>query len=536
MKNYPKILLYIMIYIMMPALVAGCDFRPLRSPQDLVYHLPSDPTVLNPILSTDAVSSSVEGLIYEFLVKRNNETLAFEPFLASKWEISDDHLTYTFTLRQGIKWQDGKPLTIEDVLYSYERIKDPKVDAGHLRNYYQDVISAKKLDEHRIQFVYRQPYFRALEIVGGIPIIPKHIFDDGQNFNMHSANRHPVGTGPYIFEKWETGSKIVLTRNENYWGEMPAIKGVVFKIIPNADVALQLLKKGDLDFAGLRPIQWARQTESQAFKEKFNKYRYWVPNYSYIGWNLSKPYFSDRRVRIAMTMLLDRKMILEKMIFDQGEIVSGNFYLFGDAYDKTIDPYPYDPEQAKKLLDEAGWVDHDGDGVRDKDGLPFKFTFLYASGSEFAKSLSLIMRENLEDVGIEMDIMPLEWAAFLKEIRGHDFDAATLAWLQPIEQDPYQIWHSTQVEQGSNFIGFKNKEADLLIEQGRREFDPQKRTQLYKKFHKIIHAEEPYTFLFTNPNLVAIAKRFTNIKQYRGGLDVLEWKVEVIPDQKLIQW
>ncbi len=525
-----------MMYIMMPLLIVGCDFRPLRSPQSLVRHLPSDPTVLNPILSTDAVASTVESLIYESLIERDNETLEFKPLLASKWEISEDHLTYTFTLRQGIKWQDGKPLTIEDILYTYERIKDPKVDAGHVRNYYKDVVSAKKIGQNKIQFVYSKPYFRALEIVGGIPILPKHIFDNDQDFNTHPANRQPIGTGPYIFEKWETGAKIILSRNEKYWRKKPAIKSMVFKIIPNNDVALQLLKKGDIDFGALRAIQWAKQTQSQAFKDRFNKYRYWIPNYSFIGWNLRKPYFSDRRVRIAMTMLLNRKLILDKMLFGLGKIVTGNFYLFSDAYDKSIDPYSYDPEQAKKLLDQAGWIDHDGDGLRDKDGVPFKFTFLYPSGSEFAKSISLILRENLQDVGIEMNIKPLEWAAFLKEIRSHEFDAASLAWGQPIEQDPYQIWHSSQTEAGSNFIGFKNEEADKLIEQARQEFNRQKRNQLYKKFHQIIHQEEPYTFLFTNPSLVAIAKRFTNVKQYKAGVDVLEWKIKPTPDQKLIQW
>ena len=503
-----------------------------RDPGVMVFHLSSDPSTLNPILINEASGATVSNYIYETLLKRDYQTLELQPLLALDWEVSPDHLTYTFTIRDNVKWQDGVPLTADDVIYSFERIRDPKVDAAQKRSYFADVVGVKKLDKITIQFTYRKPYFKALEIIGGIPIVARHVFDDGGDFNTNPAGRKPIGTGPYRFKSWKTGSFITLERNPDYWGEKPAISGMVFKIIPNSTVTLQLLKKGALDLSGLTAVQWERQTEKSSFKKKFNKYRFWLPNYSYVAWNMRRPYFADRRVRIAMTMLLDRQTILKELLFGQGEIVSGNFYRFGDAYNEAIKPYPYDPEGALKLLDEAGWIDHDGDGIRDKDGQPFSFTMLYPSGPKLSQSVGIILREDLARAGIDMKLQALEWTAFLKLINDRKFDATVLGWSTTFDEDPYQLWHSSQTEKGSNFVAFKNAEADKLIEDGRVEFDKQRRIELYKKLHELIHEEEPYTFLFTSPSLVAVAKRFSDVKVYKAGLDILEWKVKPWPELK----
>lgn len=513
-------------------ILASCSFRVPRDPNVLVIHLDADPATLNPILLTESSSSTVLRYVYESLLERDFDTLELKPRLASGWEVTPDHLTYTFTIREGVKWHDGAPFTAGDVIYSFERVRDPKVDAAQKRSYFADVVSVKKIDEKTVQFKYRKPYFKALEICGGVPIVPKHIFDDGADFNTHPANRKPIGTGPFRFKSWETGTLVTLQKNPDYWGEAPAITGLVFKIVPSANVSLQLLKKGALDLAGLRAIQWKRQASTPSFQKQFDKYRFWLPNYSFIGWNLQRPLFDDRRVRIAMTMLLDRKTILKELLFGQGEVVSGNFYRFGDAYDQSIEPYPYDPPRALGLLDEAGWIDHDGDGIRDRDGVPFSFTFLYPAGSRFNQSIGLIMREDLLRAGIEMNLLGLEWVAFLKLVHDRKFDAVSLAWVTPFDEDPYGLWHSSQAEKGSNLVGFKNAGADRLIEAGRIEFDKAKRMEIYKKLHRLIHEEEPYTFLFTNPSLIAVQKRFTDVKAYRAGMDILEWGVKPWPQLK----
>ena len=505
--------------------LAGCTWRVVRDPLVLVETLPVDPPTLNPILATDTSSSTVNRYIYESLLERDNKTLELVPHLAKRWEVSADHLSYTFWLREGVRWHDGQPLTVDDIIYSFERIRDPKVDAARIRNYFRDVKRIEKVGTHAVRFVYAHPYFKALEICGGAPIVPKHIFEDGSDFNTHSANRHPIGTGPYRFVEWKTGRRIRLERFDGYWGKTPRITGVVYKIVPDQTVAFQLLKKGALDLSTVRAIQWVRQTESAAFAQKFVKHRYYLPNYSYIGWNMRRPFFSDKRVRQAMTMLVNRQAILEKIQFGQGEVTVSNFYRFGRNYDGSIQPYPYNPEEASRLLDEAGWIDHDGDGLRDSDGVPFRFSLLISSGNRFGRSLGLFLREDLYKVGIEMEIRQLEWAAMLKLVQEHNFDAVSMAWATPLEEDPYQVWHSSQAEKGSNIIGFVNLRADQIIERARREFDPHRRAILYQAFQRIVHEEQPYTFLFTTPSLVVVAKRFDDVVDYRLGLDPLEWKI-----------
>jgi peptide/nickel transport system substrate-binding protein len=491
----------------------------------LIYHLSAEPATLNPITATDAYESTVNSEnVYETLVKRDNETLDIIPLLADRWEISDDKLVYTFFIKKGIKWHDGVPFSSHDVVFSYEKIMDPKVDAPALRSYYKDIKKVEALDDYTVRFTYARPYFLALEFCGGMNIVPKHIFEKG-DFNTNPAGRHPIGTGPYRFLRWSTGKEIILSRNESYWGKKPNIKRIVFKIITDPTVTLQVLKRGEIDFSGLTPIQWSRQTSSERFKKHFEKLSYFRPNYSFIGWNMNTPFFSDRRVRTAMTHLVNRELILEKLLYNLGEIVTNPFYINGLQYDNSIKPYPYDPLKARLLLDEAGWIDHDGDGIRDKDGVRFDFEFLLSSGSVFGEQIATILKEELKKVGIKMSIRKLEWAVFIKQLDERKFDAVTLGWSMGVESDPYQIWHSSQAERGSNFVQFKNKEADRLIDQARTEFNPLKRIELYRRFSEIIHEEQPYTFLFCNKSTVALSKRFKAVKVHPLGLDPLEWFV-----------
>lgn len=514
----------------------GCEYRVQRDPAEIVMTLQAEPSLLNPLLSTDSYASMVESHVYETLFERDNETLEFKPKLATRWEVSSDKLQYTFYLRRDVRWHDGEPFTADDVLSTFKRIQDPKVDAAVQRQAFRDVEWLEKLDDYTVRFTYKRPYFRGLFVTGGMAILPKHIFNDGHDFNTHPANRKPIGTGPYRFASWETGRKIVVRRNETYWGKKPELTAVVFKIVPDDKVAFQLLKKGGIDLASIRSIQWERQTQSESFRQKFEKYRYYLPNYSYIAWNLRRPFFQDRRVRQAMTMLVDRQSILEKQLFSQGKVVTGTTYRFGSDYDDSIEPWPYDPDGAAKLLDDAGWIDHNGDGIRDKDGIPFRFTYLIpsSSGVGVGRSIGLFLREELSKVGIDMNIQQLEWATMLKQLQEHSFDATSLAWALPLDIDLYQLWHSSQAEEGSNVIGFNHPEVDRLLEEARLEFDADERAALYRRLHRILHEEQPYTFLFTNPALVVISRRFSNVRAYKIGIDPLEWGVQ--DQSELLAW
>jgi len=491
----------------------------------LIYHLGAEPATLNPITATDASESTINGgKIYETLIERDDETLELEPLLSESWTMSDDKLKYRFKLRENIKWHDGVPFTSADVVFSYKSIMDPKIDAPHLRSYYQEILDVKAIGDYEVEFTYARPYFLALEFCGGMPIVPKHLFENG-DFNKNPYGRKPVGTGPYKFVKWTTGSEIVIAKNDDYWGKKPDLQSIVFKIISDNTVAFQVLKRGDLDLSGLTPIQWERQSNTKVFKDNFNKHKYFRPNYSFIGWNMKKPFFSDKRVRTAMTHLLNRQEILDKILLGLGAIVTNPFYINSPEYDKSIKPLDYSPETAIKLLDEAGWTDSNKDGIRDKDGVKFEFEFLLPSGSDTSEKIATILKEELDKVGIVMNIRKTEWAVFTTRLNERKFDAVTLAWSMGVESDPYQIWSSTQSTTGSNFVGFENERADQLISEARQEFNKEERIKLYREFAEIIHEQQPYTFLFCSMSTVAVSNRFRNVEVYPLGLDPLRWYV-----------
>ncbi len=518
--------IFIPLALIFATLVTSCDpaGQSGRDGKSIYIHINSEPSNLNPIVSNEGVVSTINNYIYESLVDRDYDTLELVPQLAERWEISPDRMRFRFYLKKGVRWHDGVEFTADDIVYSFKTLKDPKVACAHLKVYYIDVRSVVKLDRYTVEFTYSRPYFLGLEMCGEIPIVPEHIFGRGGDFNTHRNNRHPVGTGPYRFDRWETGKRIILVRNESYRARKPEIRRMVFRIVTEDNVALQMLKKGDLDVMGLRPIQWKKQTASARFNRNFYKFMYFLPNYSFIGWNQERAFFRDKRVRRAMTHFINRKDILRKMQFGLGKVVSGTFYVNSKAYSPEIEPWPFDPAEGKRLLAEAGWKDTDGDGILDKDGQKFKFTFTIASGSKTAERLTSILKEDLSKVGIDMNIERYEWAVFVDRLNKHNFDAVTLSWSLGYSGDPYQLWHSSQVAAGSNFCSFKNARADAIIESARVNFDEGSRNVLYHEFNRILHDEQPYTFLFCNPSLVAVSRRFSNVKVHTRGMNYLEWK------------
>ncbi len=355
----------------------------------------------------------------------------------------------------------------------------------------------------------------------------------GEEFNLHPQNRAPtIGSGPYQFDHWTTGQEVVLKRNENYWrGDGHAyIDKIVWRILTDQTASLVALKNGEIDFMeNLQTIQYLTMTNREKFLNSFIKSTFLVPSYSYLGWRNEHPIFRDRDVRMAMTHMVRRKDIAEKLLFGFAEIVTGNFYRYGADYDSTIVPWKYNPEKAIDLLTKAGWADIDDDGILEKDTLEFKFELLIPSGSPTAEQLASILREDLFMIGIEMKIRRLEWSVFINNhIRNHSFDACYLGWVFGMKGDPKQVWHSQSATgRGSNHVEFKNAEADSLIDAARTEFDQEKRVAMYKRFQQILHDEQPYTFLFSSMRKPAYDKRFKSVRWYpfRPGYLLNEWFV-----------
>ncbi|MDA0747571.1 MAG: ABC transporter substrate-binding protein [bacterium] len=540
----------------------------------LVQHFLSDPENFNPYTSNDAGASSVHLYVFESLLDiKNDPPYEMIGLIAKTYPaISEDKLTYTFDLRENVQFADGKPLTADDVLFSMKVIKNPAVLAASLRNYFAAVKDVRQEGTHKISFVCDEPYFRNDISLGTLQVIPRHFYDPdglldpvsiqslvdgswesgphaervqqfGEKFNT-GFNRSMLGSGPYKVADWEsdvvTGQKVVLTRNQKYWGQnqkdlMPKgyVSKIVFKIINNTDAAFIELTNGNLDRYSLQPLEFKDKSWSPEFTGRFLKGISYSSGYVYIGWNNAHPIFRDKRVRHAMTHMTNRKSMVQNLMFGLAETVEGPIHKFRPEYNHDLEPYEYDPEKALDLLEEAGWADTDGDGILDKiiDGekTQFQFEFLVNSGNQMRKDIALALQYELQDVGIVCEVRELDWTIFLDRVaRKKEFAACTLGWTGSLRlaPDSYQIWHSSQAEgQGSNFISFRNAEVDSILEAYRKEFDPDKRIAMYKRFQEILHEEQPYTFLWKSRNATAYSRRFENVNWYPGGIDTQEWFV-----------
>ena len=530
----------------------------------LIAHILSDPEQLNPLTSNDAGASSILGYIFQSLLMRDPRTLELKPLLAeSKPVISDDKLSYTFKIRRDAHFQDGRPVTGEDVLFSIKAIKCPLVNAPFIRVYYASVVDAKLLDDYTIRFITKEPYFLNENVLGGIDVLPRHYYDPdnllkdvtvqelnrgdsrlpddvkrfAKNFNKN-YNRNPMGSGPYKFQSWRTGQEVILERDQNYWGkgekgiDQPYLDIHRYRVINNLDAALVRLKSGGLDTMNLPPLQHLRQTGSKKFQKDYQKLLYFSPGYTYIGWNNAHPIFQDKRVRKAMTYLTDRKQMVKTILFSLGQVVDSPIYFFRPEYDKSINSRPYDPKQGLTLLNEAGWKDTDNDGVLDKvvkgKRVTFRFEIKFNSGNQIRKSVALTLQDELKKHGIAVTVRQLDWTIFLDDVRNHKFDAMILGWAMSVnEPDAYQVWHSSQAaNKGSNMISYKNAQVDKILEDYRREFDPEKRIELYREFQRILDNEQPYTFLFMGKSISAVHRRFRKVEVLpSGGLRPLEWWV-----------
>jgi peptide/nickel transport system substrate-binding protein len=378
--------------------------------------------------------------------------------------------------------------------------------------------------------VMDKTYFKALDYLSfvDIGILPKHVYTYTNPMNFNNRRSNPVGSGPYVFEAWDVGRQIVLARNENYWGSKPHLKKIVFKPIVNDLAAVQALRSGEIDLMRPQADQYADLCAQKDFANQYRCISVWDPRsgFGYMGWNEDTPLFRDRRVRLAMTFMIDRWSICTDLLKGQAEVPSGPFYIYGPLNDPNIKPWPYDIEKAKQLLDEAGWKDTDGDGIRDKDGVPFRFKFMFVSGRGLHEQLAKHLKDQAAKVGIEVILDPYEWSVFLIRLLDRKFEAVTLAWFTDVAEDPYEMFHSSQIgNRGSNYVGFRNEEADKIMEQARSTLDETERDKLYRRIHQIIHEQQPYTFLYTRPEQRFLHPRFKNVRLHKLGLDWLEWYV-----------
>lgn len=484
-----------------------------------------DASNLIPLLASDSTSHGIAGMIYNGLVKYDKD-LHIVGDLATSWDVSRDGMVLTFHLRKNVKWHDGKPFTAADVLFTYQVTVDPKTPTAYAGDFLK-VKKAEALDAYTFRATYDKPFAPAL-MSWSSAILPRHLLA-GKDIAKSSLSRRPVGTGPYLFKEWVSGQKIVLAANPDYFEGRPYIDGYIMRIIPDmATMFLELRARG-IDRMGLTPLQFTRQTENNLFKKNFNKYRYLSFSYTYLGYNLNKPLFADKRVRQAISYLIDREEMIRGVLLGLGQVATGPYKPGTWAQNDRVKHYPYNPQRARELLAEAGWKDTNGDGILDKDGQPFTFEIITNQGNDVRSKCAEIIQRRLAEVGIIVKIRVIEWAAFVNDfINKRKFDATLLGWTIPLDPDIYDVWHSSKTApEELNFVSYKNKEVDELLEKGRGTFDQEARKKCYDRIQEILAEEQPYTFLYVPDALPIIDARIRGVEPAPLGIghNFIKWYV-----------
>jgi len=485
-----------------------------------------DASNLIPMLASDSASHDISSLIFNGLVKYDKD-LQLVGSLAESWEVSADGLTITFKLRRGVKWQDGKEFTAEDVMFGYETIINPNTRTAYSGDF-KEVKEARGVDPYTFRVTYKRAFAPGLTSWSSLVVLPKHLLQ-GQDINTTPFSRKPVGTGPFRLKEWKTGEKIVLEVNPYYYEGRPYLDGVVYRIIPDLATMFLELKAGGIDYMGLTPTQYKRQTETYKMRRDFRKFQYLAFAYTYLGYNLKDPKFQDLRVRQAISYAIDKNEIIEGVQLGLGLVATGPYKPDTLWYNPKVAQYPYDPEKAKSLLAEAGWKSDGKDQTLRKEGKPFEFMILTNQGNEARAKCAEIIQRRLANLGIKVKIRTVEWAAFINDfIDKKNFEAVILGWTLGQDPDIYDIWHSSKVgSKELNFISYQNKEIDSLLEKGRYTFDQKVRKACYDRIQEILAEEQPYTFLFVPYALPVISARFGGVDPAPAGIgyNMYQWYV-----------
>ena len=476
----------------------------------------ADASNLIPPLSSDSASHEVADLIYVGLLKYDKD-LNLVPYAAESFEVLEGGRLIRFKLREDIRWFDGRPLTAEDVRFTYELMIDPETPTAYAGDY-EMVSSFTVTGPYSFEVRYDEPFAPALGS-WGMAILPEHVLK-GEDLRNTKYIRDPLGAGPYKLTKWVSGDHVVLTANEDYFEGRPNIDQVVYRIIPDQATQFLELKAGNLDLMGLAPLDAVYMTHGPFWRENFHKFEYLSSTYLYLGYNLKKPLFQDVRVRQALDYAIDEEEIVQGVLLGKGVVATGPFKPGTWAYGRGVTPRPFDPGKALELLAEAGWTDSNGDGILDRDGKDFVFTILTNQGNSQRIKTATIIQYRLAQIGIRVAIRTVEWAAFLREfIDKGRFDALVMGWSLPAEPDPYDVWHSSKaVEGGLNFVNYINPELDALLEAGRATLDQGERQRIYEQVQDILHRDQPYCFLYVPLNLPIVQARIQGIEPALAGI------------------
>jgi peptide/nickel transport system substrate-binding protein len=518
---------------------------------------------LNPLLCLGTDCSELTNQLFPSLIGISLDTFYFAPdaegALATDWTVSEDGLTYTFTLRQDLFWSDGEQITSEDVLFSMDAILSEQLDSIYSTTLVDRIASVEAPDEFTFVITFTSARCTALSD-SAIPVIPAHVFsEDFAEMNESEFNRNPsVSAGVWEFLAFEAGERVALQANQDYlWAENGVIpSGYLYLDMPDSTVEMERFFAGELNFISGVPTDFRQQVRESG---EYQVFEFPANSWSYIGLNLADPsnpqngldeegnridqghhpLFGDVRVRRALQHAMDVQAIIDVGRFGEGNVMASYVLPTSWALDTELAPIPFDPELAGQLLDEAGFPMGD-DGIRvaqgaeyAEDGTPFTFELITAEGSEATNRIGSLLVDQMANVGVEVIFSPMDFNTMVELSAGQTYDAYFLGWQNafPDDPDPTNILglEADVVGFGFNDVSYHNLEANELMEQalnvpGCAQED---RAQIYYELQRILQEDQPYLWMYTD-NVMAAAQ--SNVENWNPLPNVLraniyEWTV-----------
>jgi peptide/nickel transport system substrate-binding protein len=473
----------------------------------------TDVRVLNPILQSDTVSGAITDRLFEPLVNTDPKNGSIVGVLAEKWDVSPDSLTYTFHLRDGVRFHDATPLTAEDAKFTLDVLKTDKVKTTRTSNV-EKIKQIEVVDPRTLRITLSESYCPFLNDLTALGILPKHLLGSSANLNEDPFNLKPVGSGPYQFVEWVKDDHVTLKANDDYWGGKPGLERFVLRPLKDRAALIAQLKTGEVDLAEIEPAE-TKDIESQP---NLTVTRYFPLGVTYLAYNTRQPGLDTREVRQALNYALDRKLIIDEVLLGEGRPMNSDIPQDSWAYNPNTKAYEFSPDKARQLLDAAGWQMGAG-GIRQKAGQPLKFTIWTNSGVKVRDAVVTIAQQQFKDVGVDAEIQLQDFASMINRINKLEFDMFVSGFVFGADPDNYDLWHSSRQpdpatgKEGFNRSGFNTPELDKLIEQARAlpGCGQAQRKELYSQIQNIVSEGAGWNFLHQARSQVAANKKITGL-------------------------
>jgi len=486
------------------------------------------------IFPTTAVGNEVLFRTFQHLVEEQPDftehPATFAPQLAESWEWSDDHKTLTFHLRKNLVWSDGAPLTAEDVRWTWQAHIDPAVawDSAYMKENIRDV---EVVDPQTVRFHFTHAYSKQMLDANEGLILPKHLWSQLPFEKWRESpdwfRQHLVAAGPFKIESWKPQQEMVLVRNERYWEkDRPYLDRVIMRFIPDAGNLLSQFLNGDLDFIPqVAPSEAARIRANPSLE----LVSYWSNLYVLVAWNNSRPPFSDPEVRRALTLAIDRQAIVDTLLpGGAGRVGVSPILQAVWAHDKKLQPWPYDPNEARRILAAKGWKDTNGDGILDRAGKKLSFDLTSNAGNQNRNDAAVMIQQQLRVVGIEATPRILEFNTLVTDNQSGHFDASVTGLSIDTSLDLSGTYHSRAIPSGENFLRYSNPEVDRLIDVSAQQTELEDALPYLHQIEHILHRDQPATYLWESQRLAALNKRvhdaWPNLQA--GFFNLKDWWVE----------